>query len=360
MDHHMKILLVLTGGTIGSEPGQYGLQPSSTEKQADLIQGLLSSTDISDIDFLTIQPVNILSEVMHPNDWSAIIHSIAENAKDTSGILVVHGTDTLGYTSAAISYAESLSKKYPIIITGANYPVEHTQSDAKANIIQSVYALRHLIDNKIKGVYVVYNGSKDVASQGKIFLGSRVKKRSWNNHCYHNFNIGEKEWIGVVNKDNSVALDDATHYEMPNRSIYPSIDTSFNSKAIDFFKIAPGWNLKSLTRALHDRDIKYILLEIYNSGTAPTSGTGSIIEQLTLAQYLGKTIFAVSQHEGVGGMTLDCYETSQILKRSGVISLKDMMWENAIPKLMLAAANFDAPEQVINFMLTNIAGEISN
>lgn len=355
----MRILTIFTGGTIGSEESNDGFRPASPKKQADAVTCAVRGCFSGQVELVPIQPLNLLSETFYPTDWAILCEAILQNTDNVDGVLVLHGTDTLAYTATALSLFESASKRLPIVITGANRPLSVPGSDGPVNIGQSLAALEYLIQLKKLGVFVVFNGTNKPTEGGKIFLASRVMKQSWVSHCFRNFNLGERTWIGEVSGNGVVQMDDDVWTMIPQGIVIPNIQPVFDHPSVDFFKIAPGWKQKRFQQAIEDHEVKAIILALYNSGTGPTSGAGSLVEPLRRAKEKGTLIFAVSQHEGTGGMTMDSYETSQILSKEGVIPLKDMMWESAIPKLMLALGNHREGLGVKDFMLTNLTGEIT-
>ena len=352
-----KILTVFTGGTIGSINGANGLHPATPHAQVETILSMVSAKVPKGIELTPIQPINVLSEVMHPKDWEVLHGAISKSLTDHDGILILHGTDTLAYTAASIAFNEHLSKRVPVVLTGANLPMSSPESDAPANISHSLITLNSLIESKKTGAFVVFTGDSAPNAEGKIFLASRVKKFIWMGHCYRNFNMGNRDHVGKVSSRGDVTIDETVWDMFSSDIAWPNFHAHFAYEKVDFFKIAPGLNPRHIVNSVNSDDVTAIILEIYNSGTAPTNGLGSLEEALRLAQKNKKIIFAVSQHEGAGGMTMDKYETSLRLRDLGVIPLGSMMWESAIPKLMLATANLNSAENVISYMKTNIAGE---
>ena len=130
-----RILIIATGGTIAStsdgEAG--GLTPTASGRElADKVP-LLDT--IAELDF--VQPMNIDSTNMRPRDWLVIRDVIAEAYDRYDGFVVLHGTDTMAYTAAALSYLIQDSEK-PIVLTGSQQPMASPFTDAKLNIYQSV------------------------------------------------------------------------------------------------------------------------------------------------------------------------------------------------------------------------------
>ncbi|MBF0181611.1 MAG: asparaginase [Magnetococcales bacterium] len=355
----MRILIVLTGGTIGSESGANGLRPANPEHQAEIIAALIGQyVNVNNLVLIVQQVLNSLSENFHPTDWGYVCSKTLTLAKfhSADGVLILHGTDTLAYSAAALSFYEPLSKHWPVVISGANKPMTAIDSDGPINVSQSISTLEYLIDNKLNGCFVVFNGTGD-PDKGKIFLASRIKKFSWAGYCFRNFNLGDHSWIGEVQGCN-VALNHDFLEIYPCHERFPSLMPEFASDKIEFYAIHPGFDPVILESVAKKEKIVAVLLAIYNSGTGPVQGLGSILKTLSVLREHDKLIFAVSQHEGEGGMQMNIYETSHALRAEGMISLHDMMMESAIPKLMLAAGNFSDRDDIRRFMNTNLAGEL--
>ena len=134
-----KILLILTGGTIGSEKKKKIVNVS---KRNNLLKSLLSNKISKKIDFKITQPINIQSENALPKDWNKIIKSIEENWKDNfSGIIITHGTDTLSYTASALSqYFFNFYK--PVVFASSDKPLNDKKSNGKSNFISAVEFIR--------------------------------------------------------------------------------------------------------------------------------------------------------------------------------------------------------------------------
>jgi len=351
----MKILVVLTGGTFGSISTNKGLNVANFKLLEKVVGDLIKKLPYS-FDFKLTIPFVTLSEEMTPKDWEKLILHIQDNLKKEKfdAIIVVHGTDTMSYTGSALAYVFN-NLNIPIILTGANYPIFEENSDAENNFIKSTYFAVWAIKNNIQGVFIVFSGrSKGVA---KIHLAVRSKKQTWEDYCYKSYYIGSDE-LGVVKKDGNVDFKwDAYDYLLRNKKEY-YLRPSFNYKNFYAIKIYPGLSTSVLDSIL-DKEIKYFLLELYSSGTGP-----ALKEEFGLVPFIrsvinaGGLVFAVSQHEGGRGASMNTYSTSLILKESGVIPLSDMIWEAAIPKIMLALGNFEDKNQIKEFLLTNVAGEV--
>lgn len=113
-----RILLIATGGTIASTEDGNGLSPALTGEE--LAQSVPEISGLCELD--VVQPMNIDSTNMRPSDWMRIRDVIVEGYADHDGFVIMHGTDTMSYTAAALSYLIQDSPK-PIVLTGSQKPM---------------------------------------------------------------------------------------------------------------------------------------------------------------------------------------------------------------------------------------------
>ncbi len=350
----MKLLCVITGGTFSSNQTDDGVGiTDNVDVELLLSEAKKHCPNVASIDFIT--PVFKLGENIDENDWNIINRSIEDKIDKYDSILVLHGTDTMTYTACALSYNEKISKKKPIVLTGANIPLSFKNTDAIVNFTQSIKALEQFVKSDIVGVFIVFNGSDNFDDKALIHLGVRVKKDTWGGQCYRSFYMNEKP-LGYISNKNYI-FDLEKYNELFNKNISRKKEISYNSKQISCFKIYTGFDSGILKREF-DYGKKYFIIEIYSSGTAPTKDTDfSLYESLDYINKKGGIVFAISQQEGESGATMDVYESSQILKKLNVIPLGGMIWESATIKLMIASS-LRSNQEVIDYMLSNISGEI--
>ena len=154
-----KILMIGTGGTIASEMTPEGLTPELNTHQ--LLSYLPRIAQLCHVD--CIQLYSLDSTSIHPTHWLGTAQAIREHYDDYDGFVISHGTDTMAYTAAALSYLVQDSPK-PIILTGAQKPIWFDGTDSKRNLTDAfLYACRGC-----GGVQIVFNG--------KVILGTRARK----------------------------------------------------------------------------------------------------------------------------------------------------------------------------------------
>ena len=153
------ILMIGTGGTIASEMSPDGLTPEISSEQ--LLAAVPRIGELCEVDCLQLYSLDSTS--LRPAHWQGLARAIRERYDDYDGFVVSHGTDTMAYTAAALSYLIQGSPK-PIVLTGAQKPIWFDGTDSKRNLTDAfLYACRGC-----GGVQIVFNG--------KVILGTRARK----------------------------------------------------------------------------------------------------------------------------------------------------------------------------------------
>ena len=181
-----KILLIATGGTIASKPTKVGLVPSITSQE--ILEFVPSISDYCCVD--AVQLMNIDSSNMSPEKWIMIANCVKENYDKYDGFVITHGTDTLAYSAAALSYLIQNSSK-PVVMTGSQKSIYLQDTDARKNLKDSfIYAC----DDKACGVHIVFDS--------KVIVGTRARKTR--THSYNAFDSVDYPIVAVVFNDRVV------------------------------------------------------------------------------------------------------------------------------------------------------------
>lgn len=314
-----RVLLIATGGTIASKSSHHGLQPQITPKE--LISYIPQVKDICEVE--TIQLLNLDSTNVEPMHWKMMVHAIREHYEDFDGFVIAHGTDTMAYTAAALSYLVQNSKK-PIVITGAQKPIDLEITDAKSNLLDSfLYAS----DAASQGVQIVFDG--------KVIAGTRAKKvRS---KSYNAFSSIDYPFLAMIQDMNimryipMLPYEEEVHfYEEMNESIY-------------LMKLIPGMKPKVLQSIFEQYDC--IVVESFGVGGIPKSIADAFYQ--FCQQYPEKVIVMATQvaHEG-SDMTV--YEVGRNIKvNCSILESYDMTLESVIAKLMWILGNKDVTKENI-------------
>ena len=171
-----KLLLIGTGGTIASRETGDGLSPGLQAEE--IVSFVPEVRNLCEIEVL--QLCNIDSTNMNPKIWRELVQAIKENFDRYDGFVVLHGTDTMAYTSAVLSYMIQHSRK-PIVVTGSQKPIDREGTDARVNLRDSIL---YAMDDYSENVVLIFDGN--------VIAGTRAKKmqaRSFNAFQSVNFPV---------------------------------------------------------------------------------------------------------------------------------------------------------------------------
>ena len=306
-----KVLLIATGGTIASKRSHHGLKPQITPEE--LIGYIPQVQSFCEVD--TVQLLNLDSTNMEPKHWKMMVHTIREHYDAYDGFVIAHGTDTMAYTAAALSYMIQNSKK-PIVITGAQKPIDLEITDAKSNLIDSfLYAS----DEASQGVQIVFDG--------KVIAGTRAKKvRSKSYNAFSSIDYPSLAMIQDMNIMRYIPMipfkEEVHFYEEMNDNIY-------------LMKMIPGMQAKLLESIFAQYDS--IVVESFGVGGIPKSISEDFFR--LCKQYPEKLVVMATQvaHEG-SDMTV--YEVGRDIKEEcSILESYDMTLESVIAKLMWILGN---------------------
>lgn len=155
-----RLLFITTGGTIASVRTDQGLKPVLSSQE--LLAHLPGLQELCQPETLALCSID--STDLGPEHWLSMARAVQENYALYDGFIICHGTDTLAYSAAALSYLIQNADK-PIILTGAQQPISHEITDAKKNLRDSVICA---LDPGSRGVMVVFGG--------QVIAGTRAKK----------------------------------------------------------------------------------------------------------------------------------------------------------------------------------------
>jgi L-asparaginase/Glu-tRNA(Gln) amidotransferase subunit D len=234
----MNIALIETGGTV--------LSKSSGEEIVLTDDPLLK--DRAGFKLSCFSPLNIFSEDFQPADWFKIAQLIEEISHLFDGFLVLHGTDTMAYTAAYLSFQLSAINK-PVVITGSNLPGFDQNSDSVKNINDSLLALKNIPD----GVFVSFAGRGDLSSY--IHLGSKVRKVFCLKNQIYNFASVSSSPIAEIKKNKYLEI---------KKPIDKTVVKTVNGFVpVSWIKLYPGIDLKKRVKE------EIVLLELYPSAVGP-------------------------------------------------------------------------------------------
>ncbi len=336
-----KLLLVSTGGTIASKVDYRtgGVTPALTA--AELNATVPELAEIANIDTEVL--FSEYSENLLPEHWKKIAEKINSCIKsEYKGIIIAHGTDTMQYTAAALSFALA-NIPIPIALVGSQRSSDRPSSDAALNLIS---AAKFLVGCNATGVYVVmHNTTSD--DEVACHWGTRVRKN-------HTSKRNAFQTIGgspaFIIKNDKIIRNRQFSYER-KREYVPKINFDTSVALVKYY---PG---------LDSRIIDYII----------EAGYKAIIFEGTGLGHVGRTMYdGVDKAKKKGlflGMTSQCidgmvrmtvYESGRDLLNLGIIPLANMIPETALVKAMWALGNSKSVQEMEVLMKENIALEFAD
>ena len=344
-----NLSLLSTGGTISSKIDYRtgGVMAALTAKE--LNDSIPELTRIANID-----PEVVLSEYsenIKPEHWSLITRKVANNilSGKYDGIIVSHGTDTMHYTSAALSFALQ-NLPIPVVLVGAQRSSDRPSSDASLNLIGAcTFATR----SKFSGVFVAmhYSISDEVIA---CHIGTRVRKNHTSRRdAFHSIDVYPFSLIKKDQIEISRQYTDLKFQERNKTLESMVVRPNFESK-VSLLKFYPGFDCRMIDYCV-DLGHRAIILE----GTGLGHINKECFSQIENAVNKGIIIFMTSQC--IWGRTaLTVYDTGRDLLNLGVIPLSNMTSETALVKAMWCFGNFTEEKEVIKTMTSNIANEFTN
>ena len=314
-----KILLIATGGTIASHASADGLIPKI---QAD---GLLKCVP-EVFDFCqphAIQIYNIDSTNVTPQHWVQLATTIQENYDEYDGFVVCHGTDTMSYTAAMLSYMVQHSPK-PIVLTGSQKPIDKEDTDGRINLRDSfLYAS----SEQASDVVIVF--------QGKIIAGTRAKKVR--TKSYNAFTSVDFPSLGVI-RDGRII-----QYITTPKQEKPEFYLQLNEK-VALLTLTPG--VKGEILDMYFRYHDAVVLSGYGTGGIPEGEYYAFYETIERWERKGKTLVVTTQVQQEGS-DMSVYRVGRGLKnRFALLESYSMTHESIITKLMWILAQTKEDERV--------------
>ena len=335
-----KILLVSTGGTIASKIDYRtgGVTPALTAAELNATVPELAKIANVDTEVLFSE----YSENLLPEHWKKIAEKINTHVKsEYKGIIIAHGTDTMQYTAAALSFSLA-GIPIPVALVGSQRSSDRPSSDAAINLIS---ATRFLVECNTTGIYVVmHNNTSD--DEVACHWGTRVRKN-------HTSKRNAFQTIGgnpafIVKKDK---IEKNPQFNIIKKDYVPKIN--FDTR-VALVKYYPG---------LDPKIIEHIISSGYKAIIFEGTGLGHVGK--IMYEYVGKAkkkgLFLGMTSQCIDGMVrMTVYESGRDLLNLGMIPLGDMIPETALVKAMWALGNSKSIEEMEKLMKENIAMEFSD
>lgn len=321
-----KVLMLGTGGTIASEVTPSGLAPALTS--AELLRCV---PEISSLCSVTCEELfSIDSTNVTPAHWLTIARAIRARYEEYDGFVIAHGTDTMAYTAAALSYLIQYSPK-PIILTGAQKPIVFENTDSKTNLAD---AFRCAVSD-LRGVMIVFNG--------RVILGTRARKtRTVSLQAFSSINYPE---LAVL--QNGFLMEYIRPSALPAPVFYDKL-----GERVALMKMIPGADCGMLSYLLEHNDA--VIIESFGVGGLPCYGDESFFHAVRDWVQSGRVIVMTTQvpHEG---SDMEVYQVGHRAKRElGLIEAYSMTSEAVVTKLMWILGQTDDYAQICRLFRTPV------
>jgi L-asparaginase type I len=333
-----RICLITTGGTISSiyDEQTQALHPGlSVDALLDRLPKGVGNIEVIKRELYQLDSANA-----QPHHWQTLagaIKQVSEEIRDLSGIIISHGTDTMTYSAAAISFMIQDFGR-PIVFTGAQIPASIPWSDGPRNLLD---AMRVAAFADLGETVIVFNG--------EIHRATRTKKVRVNS--YDAFDSVDPSPVGILARD--IVLYEGRKKRDSN--LLPRFDTRLDDRVF-LLKVFPGLPPQTLAKIV---ELGYhgIVIEGFGSGNIPTDEnalTGGILQAIDQGCFV-----VVSSQCAFGQADLSIYEVGRAALDVGAMSAYDMTSEAALVKLAWVLAHTHDPDRVREMMELNYVGEMS-
>lgn len=354
---HKRIKIIFTGGTAAGNVAKSDVSQNIKSDPDHFLSVLQNSVDIVkknwnvEIESSIVELFNIDSSNMLPEHWTRLITAIEESYDEADAYIILHGTNTMGYTAAALSFAlENINK--PVIITGAQVPMGYLGTDATTNLVNS---LRMAVwgYHEVKGVMAVFGS--------KIITGTRVKKGTdFDYDPFSSFQTGSLGQIGRFMKIDELAMHKHVSYlskykPLAIQSRVLSVKKEFDLDKIMSLNEFPGMSPEIFTSLVENNGAKAFILRTFGAGD-PNASLFDMFEFLKQKQI--PIVVTTQAPSGLSNFQVN--ETGLYLKENDLaIPAYDMSIESISTKLGWLLAQNLSYEVIKAKMVEDLHGEIN-
>jgi L-asparaginase len=329
-----KVCLVFTGGTFSMKENDWGNKLSPVQNYDEISEFLPDLKSVANIEIRYL--FNIDSVNITPHHWQLLAAQILDDSNNFDGFVIIHGTDTMTYTAAALSFL-LIGLNKPVILTGAMRPITKTLSDARNNLLYAV----ELATYNIPEVCIFFGTN--------LLRGNRTIKISSNDYnAFRSPNFPPLAVVGLeINLNNSVFLN---HF--PGNA-----QSGFSSK-VACIRYFPGLNNKILDSYLSS-SYDAIVIESLGTGNLPYDDP-YYLNWIKKASQKGKIIILASQSP-FGKVNLDYYKFQSEFLDAGAVPALDMTLDTVLVKTMFLIGAYEGQVDKIRRELhVNLAGELTS
>ncbi|XP_077093918.1 L-asparaginase 1-like isoform X2 [Siphateles boraxobius] len=361
-----KVLVINTGGTIGMMEHENGLAPEPNvfvetlrklsilhdeqyAQQKTLDNDMLVlplSKQKKRIEYRVLEYSPLLDSCnMGKDDWTRIAKDIEENYDQYNGFVVLHGTDTMAYTTSALSFmCENLGK--PVIFTGSQVPIFETRNDGRENLLGALLIAGELV---IPEVCLYFHH--------KLYRGNCVTKVD--SGSFKAFDSPNLLPLAIAEVDITVNWDIVVR---ANPTAKFTVNTQWNSN-VGLLRLFPGITADTVMDFL--KPMEGIVLETYGSGNAPDKRANAPDEPPTLMDVIHEAnkrgLLMINCTQCLRGTVTKTYATGQALDKADVVAGCDMTAEAALSKLSYVLAKQDlSTEEKRKMLMRNLRGEMTS
>ncbi len=335
------VSILSTGGTIASKVDYRtgAVNPALTAQ--DLYDTVPELKDHADVRAKVL--MSVFSEDIRPSDWTKMARAVASEIKQgTNGVIIAHGTDTLGFTSAALSFALQ-NLPIPVVLVGSQRSSDRPSSDAAMNLILATDFVGRA---DAAEVMLVMHGETD-DSFAYAHRGTRVRKS----------HTSRRDAFQSINSYPLFRIESSSITEMnppllrrDSKRIL-KLKPKFEEK-VAIVKTYPGFSHDVIDH-LVNHEYRGIVIEGTGLGHAPKSLQSSVKRAVENDIVVAMTSQCIS-----GRVDMDVYRTGVELLELGVVACEDMLTETAFVKLSWLLANMKTTKKVTAGLVETISGEI--
>ncbi len=340
-----KVSIISTGGTIASTVDYRTGAVKPALDAEDLYSVVPELAELANIEAKVL--FSIFSENIGPQHWPKMAEAVAEQVRaGADGVVVAHGTDTLGYTAAALSFALR-GVPVPVVLVGSQRSSDRPSSDAASNLIAATAVAGQAPFAEV--VLAMHGWVSD--ERVAVHRGTKVRKcHTSRRDAFRSVNARPIAYYDLVHR---VLELNGEKYAERRKGANWEVRSQFDPN-VALVKFHPGISVGMIDWATAT-GYKGIVLE----GTGLGHVSEALFPALERAVKDGIVVAMCSQCIR-GRVHMNVYSTGRDLLKIGVLPLDDMLPETALVKMMWAFGQEKNPEKVKEIMSTNMANEISN